>query len=350
MRLLSHVIFFIALLPLFTGCDKPIAASSSDTPTSSSTAPEIPELRIGYFANVTHAQAVLGVASGDFQAALGDTKLKTKIFNAGPELIEALNAGAIDIGYVGPGPVLSAHANSRGQAVRVIAGSAANGVVVVARKDAGITTLHDLIGKHLATPQYGNTQDVSAKHYVTAVLGQADANNVLPVANSQQAGMMARGQIDAAWVPEPWGARLIDETGAVLIGEEKDLWPDHQFALTVVVTTPKFLADHPSVIGKVLRVHHKWTQQLTENGAAYADQLNAALVALGGKHLPQAVLQSAIKRTVFTDDALPDTFATMAHWSADLKFIKGVPDLTGLFQTQIIGKLAGATTPPTTVP
>src|SRR5207302_5076575 len=73
------------------------------------------EVRIGYFGNLTHAQAVLGVSSGDFAAAVQPAKLKTKVFHAGPSLIEALNAGEIDIGYVGPGPALNAHVKGRGK-------------------------------------------------------------------------------------------------------------------------------------------------------------------------------------------------------------------------------------------
>jgi sulfonate transport system substrate-binding protein len=297
------------------------------------------ELRLGYFANVSHAQAVLGVASGDLQAALGPIALKPKVFNAGPELIQALNAGAIDIGYVGPGPAISSDVNSHGQAIRVISGAAADGVVIVASRESGIHSLADLKEKRLATPQLGNTQDVSARHYVTAVLGQANADNVKPVRNSQQSGLMARGLIDAAWVPEPWGARLIDQTGAVLIGEEKDLWPNHEFSLTVVITTPTFLADHPDAVRKVLAVHHRWTERLQTNPSGYADQLNDALAALGGARLPSSVLRGALARTVFTDDPLPDTFKTMEQWSFDLKFIDAAPDLNGLFDTDIIDNL-----------
>jgi NitT/TauT family transport system substrate-binding protein len=325
-RSLSSFLLGIGLA--ISGCDKGQPASG--------TPPPLDAVTLGYFANVTHAQAVLGVVSGEFQAALGPTQLKTKVFNAGPELIQALNAGAVDIGYVGPGPVLSADVNSNGQAVRVISGAAANGVVIVASKESGIHTLADLKGKRLATPQLGNTQDVSARHYVTAVLGQPDSSNVKEIRNSQQAGMMARGLIDAAWVPEPWGARLIHETGAVLVGEEKDLWPTHEFSLTVIVTSPKFLAEHADIVEKILKVHHSWTQKLSAHPADYADQLNDALVALGGKKLPSDVLQAALARTEFTDDPLPDTFKTMEQWSHDLNFIKSAPDLTGLFETSII--------------
>src|SRR5262245_8008586 len=137
----------VALLSaLVLGCDK------SDT---KSTAP-LKELRLGYFANATHAQAVLGVDSGDFARAISPAELKTKVFNAGPSLIEALFAEEVDIGYVGPGPALSAYARSHGEGARVISGVAANGVVIVARKDSGINSTRDLLGKRLATPQKGN--------------------------------------------------------------------------------------------------------------------------------------------------------------------------------------------------
>src|SRR5207237_4510017 len=121
---------FALALSFMQGCDKEKGAASSGA--------SVPEVRLGYFANVTHAQAVLGVADGSFEKAIAPAKLSTKVFNAGPSLIEALFAGEIDIGYVGPGPALNAHAKGRGEKIRVIAGAAANGVLIVARKDAGI--------------------------------------------------------------------------------------------------------------------------------------------------------------------------------------------------------------------
>jgi NitT/TauT family transport system substrate-binding protein len=338
---MKHLTSILLVVVALAGCDKsPPAQTSAPAP-----AP-LTELRLGYFPNVTHAQAVLEVASGELQASLGSIQLKPVTFNAGPSLIQALNGGELDIAYVGPGPVLSTHVTSHGQSVRVIAGAAANGVVIVAGKDSGINELKDLAGKKIATPELGNTQDTAARHYVTSVLGQADSDNVLGIANAQQSALMAKGQIDAAWVPEPWGARLIAETGAKLIAEEKDLWPQKRFALTVVITTPKFLADHPDVVEKVLAVHHQWTLRLAGNPQAYAGQLNTALAALTTKSLPAEVLAGALSRTQFTDDPYADTFQTMAQW----KF-KDPKDLTGLFETGIISKVSAApATAPATQP
>ncbi len=304
-------------------------------------------VRIGYFANITHAQAVLATASGDFAQAVAPAKLETRIFNAGPSLIEALFAGEIDIGYVGPGPALAAHSQSGGRGIRVVAGAAANGVVIVARKGSGIRNLGDLAGKRLATPQLGNTQDISARHYLAAALHQTDLSNIVPIENAEQSAMFDRGQIDAAWAPEPWGQRLIAETGAELIAEEKDLWPSNQFVLTLVVTTPEFLEKHPDVVESVLRVHRTWTKRLAAEPAKYAAPLGDALFAITGKRLAPGILPAALRRVLFVDDPGLDTLRTFQSWKRDLGLDRGAPvDVASLVDTTALGKVsAGAANP-----
>lgn len=300
------------------------------------------KVTIGYFANLTHAQAVLGVASGDFAKAVAPSKLEAKLFNAGPSLVEALFAGEIDIGYVGPGPALSAFQRSAGKGIRVIAGAAANGVVIVARKGSGINGLADLAGKRLATPQLGNSQDISARHYLSAVLKEPTLANVVPVDNAEQVAMFSRGDLDAAWVPEPWGQRLVSETGATLVAEEKDLWPSREFLLTLVVTTPEFLAKRPEVIEAVLKAHRAWTRRLAEEPDAHSAELGDALFTLTGKRLPPGVLPAAIKRVRFVDDPGMDTLRTFAMWKHDLGFDREEVDLNGLVDTTAL-KRASAT-------
>lgn len=298
-----------------------------------------PPVRIGYFANLTHAQAVLGVASGELAQAVAPRPLKTKIFNAGPSLIEALFAGEIDLGYIGPSPVINAYAQSKGRGLRVIAGAAANGVVVVARKDSGIKTLQDLKGRRLATPQLGNTQDVSARHYLQEVLKQDHLSNVVPIANAEQLTLLTRGDIDASWVPEPWGSRLIVEGGAVLVGEEKDLWPKGEFGITLVITTPEFLAQHPELVEKVLEVHVSWTDRLNREPQKYLSPLGEALFALNGKKLPEGVVPAALGRIKFTADPLESSLQTFADWAYHLKLTKTRTDLTGLVDTTLLQKV-----------
>ena len=337
------VVAFIGLLAV-AGCD---GAGESAGGGASASPPG--EVRIGYFANLTHAQGVLGIASGEFQQAVQPSRVTTKVFNAGPSLVEALFAGEIDIGYVGPGPALAAHDKSRGQGIRVVAGAAANGVLIVARKDSGIEKLSDLAGKRLGTPQHGNTQDIAARYYLTRQLGQKDHNNVVPVPNAEQAAMMSRQQIDAAWAPEPWGSFLVTQAGAKVIAHEKDLWPQKEFSITVVITTPEFLRNHPDVVEKVLGVHRNWTRRLNEEPDKYAPQLKAALFDLTKKSLPEGVVESALKHTKFTDDPLSHTFDVMADWTYQLGFSRRKTDPKGLIDTTVLRKLQGGQGPVPTV-
>ncbi len=323
---MKSVVRFIVILGLagtFAGCDKKTASVATPAQPPA-------EVRLGFFPNVTHAQAVLGVTSGDFAAALNPVKFTPQVFNAGPSLIEALFANQIDVGYVGPGPVINAFARSHGKGIVVISGSADDGVLIVARKGSGISTMTDLKGKKIATPQHGNTQDVAARHYLTSVLGQTDTDNVLPVSNTDQFGMMQRGQIDAAWVPEPWGSLLIAQAGATLVGEEKDLWPNKSFALTVIVTTPEFLAAHGDVVQKLLAAQHDWTARLNASPLDCIPKLEAGLTTLTGKKLPPGVVADAVSHVKFTEDPSPATFSTNAQWSLDLGFTKQQTDLSGL--------------------
>ena len=326
----------IVALTGLVGCDR----GSGDAGSSAqSAAPK--QVRIGYFANLTHAQGVLGVASGEFEKAVAPAELTTRLFNAGPSLIEALFAKEIDIAYVGPGPAINAHLKSQGTGIRIIAGAAANGVLIVASPKSGVSSLPDIKGKRVATPQLGNTQDIAARHFLTTLVGQQDHKNVLPIQNAEQASLMARGEIDVAWAPEPWASRLIIENGAKLVAHEKDLWPNKAFTLTLVVTTPEFLKKHPETVERVLVVHRDWTKRLQDNPQQQLPQLQQALTALTGKALPAGVFSAAIGNVQFTDDPLNETLETMATWSAELGFTKEQAKLDGLVDLSILNKLRG---------
>jgi NitT/TauT family transport system substrate-binding protein len=296
------------------------------------------EVRIGYFPNLTHAQAVLGVESGDFAAAVGPSKLTARTFNAGPDLISELLAHHLDIGYVGPGPATNAFARSRGRGIRIIAGSADDGVGIVARAGSGIRTFADLKGRLIATPQSGNTQDIAARHFLMSVLGQTDTSNVKPIANADQPSMMAAGKIDAAWSPEPWGSILMKKTGATLVTQEKDLWPGKAFTLTVVVTTPEFLQRHPEIVARVLAVHRQWTQRLAADPQKYAGRLDAALAKLNGKPLPAGVTADALTRIRFSDSLVPGTLEANAKWAYELGFSREEPVLAGFVDESILDR------------
>src|SRR5262249_33601771 len=124
-------------------------------------------IRVGHFPNITHSQALIGKARGEFEKAMAtQARVEWKAFNAGPAAIEALYAGAIDLAYIGPNPAISGYVRSQGQALRIVAGATSGGAALVVRADSGITKPEDFHGKKIASPQLGNTQDVALRAWL----------------------------------------------------------------------------------------------------------------------------------------------------------------------------------------
>jgi len=307
------------VLCVFGGCDH------NETTNANGNANAV---RLGYFPNVTHAQALIGVSRGDFQKALGsEVKLEPQTFNAGPSVIEAVFAGHVDMAYIGPSPILNGFFQSKGEEVRVVAGSGTNGVLVIGNKKRGITKLEQLRGARVATPQLGNTQDISAKYYLTHDLGaklksdQGDTD-VIPIANPDIETLFEKDQLDAAWVPEPWGTRIIDRGLAVLIEEEKNLWPEKSFPITNVIVRREFLEKHEDLVVKLLQAHIKITRELQQDPQSFAISLNDELKRLTSKALPPAVIEGALKYTGFDVDPSAAAFEKFFSMGKELGILK----------------------------
>lgn len=344
MRNLINFIIGIVGLTVLHGCGNSSSTESATTP--SGTRVPLTQVRLGYFANITHAQALVGVARGDFQKALGSVPLKTSVFNAGPAAMEALFAGELDLVYVGPGPAVNAYFKSAGK-LRVVAGAAANGVVIVARKDSGVAKLEDLKGKRIATPQYGNTQDIAARAFVKNRLQDKEKKDggtttIETVTNAEQFGLFKQGQLDAAWAPEPWATRLIHEAGGVAIEEEKNLWDEKKFSITLIVASKEFLDKHPDVVEALLNAHTELTEFVRSSPELAAPIMNEELKKLQGKALAPEILKEALTRVDFGTDPLPATVDKMAQWYFELGFTKAKPDLKNLFDLTILNKLKAA--------
>ncbi|MFD0631532.1 ABC transporter substrate-binding protein [Catenulispora yoronensis] len=312
------------------------AAPASDTTGTVSTA--APELRLGYFANVTHATAVVGVAHGEFASALGTTKLTTQIYNAGPAEMTALLGGQLDAAYVGPSSALAAFAQSHGQALRIVAGATTGGAELVVRP--GIATAADLKGKVLATPQKGNTQDVALRSWLkqNGLTANGDGTgdvSVAPQDNAATLDQFKAGHIDGAWLPEPWASRMVLEAGAKVLVDEKDLWPGGQFATTNLVVNADFLAKHPDTVKALIAGQIAANRWITADGAAAQQLVNDQLKQLSGKALSPTEIQRAFGEQAVTDDPLAASLQTSADHAVAAGLLKktdlhGVFDLTAL--------------------
>lgn len=302
-------------------------------------------LRVGYFPNITHAQALVGRANGQFEKSLGaGVQVEWKAFNAGPSAIEALFANAIDLTYVGPNPTVAGYFRSQGAAVRVIAGAASGGASLVVRKDAGIQSASDFHGKKVATPQLGNTQDVALRSWMRAnglkSREKGGDVQVIPISNPDQLTLFLKGQIDAAWAPEPWAARLVHEGGGRIFLDERDLWPDHQFVITNIIVSPKFLKEHPDVVKNFLRTHVELTEWINKNPAQAKQIMNQQLQKETGKALPAEVLDEAFSRMQVTYDPIHSSLLKSTQQAFDEGFLgRTQPDLSGLYDLKLLNEV-----------
>lgn len=291
-------------------------------------------LRLGYFPNITHAPALIGVQNGIFAGKLGaDRKLETKTFNAGPSAIEALFSGAIDATYIGPNPAINGWAQSKGSALRIIAGTTSGGAALVVRQ--GINSAQDLRGRKIATPQLGNTQDVALRYWLkqqglsTDQQGGGDVS-VLPTPNAEAIDAFANGAIDGAWLPEPHLSRLVLEHKGKVLVDEKSLWPGGQFVTTHLIVSTEFLKKNPDLVKRLLQGHVEAVKLATDNPEQAQKAANDHIAALSGKPLDEAIVAAAWRNLTFTVDPVADSLKGSADHAREVGLLEAV-DLKGIY-------------------
>ncbi|MEI6045603.1 MAG: ABC transporter substrate-binding protein [Chloroflexota bacterium] len=313
-------------------------AAASGTTAAATSNPKLQgTIRLGFFPNLTHPQALIGIANGTFAAALGSgVKLETTPFNAGPAATEALLAGQIDLTYIGPNPSINAYIKTKGESVRIIAGAASGGVSFVVRPDSNINAAKDLDGKKIATPQLGNTQDVALRAYIKQAgletKEKGGTVEVIPTDNANILQLFANKQIDGAWVPEPWATRLVLESKGRVFLDERTLWPDGKFIITNILVSTKFLNEKPELVKAFLAAHVQITQDILKDPTAAKKTLNTQLKTLTGNALPDQVLDESFGKIELSLDPLKSTLLKSATSAFDAGFLgKERPNLDGLY-------------------
>ncbi|WP_234356888.1 ABC transporter substrate-binding protein [Streptomyces sp. NBRC 110028] len=348
-RLLAAAAVLPLLIGALGGCGYGSQKKTDDTGSSALPAAGgkkvdgLDKVKVGYFANLTHATALVGLRKGGrIQQALHGTKVSPYVFNAGPSEIEALNAGSIDMGWIGPSPSINGYVKSHGSNLKIISGSASGGVKLVVNPKK-IKTLDDVKGKKIATPQLGNTQDVAFLNWIASKGWKVDAQSgkgdvsVVRSDNKVTPDAYKSGSIDGAWVPEPTASKLVAEGGRTLL-DESSLWPDKKFVITNLIVKQSFLKEHPKVVEAVLRGSVKTNAWIKANPDKAKAAANAALKEETGKPLPAHVIDPAWKSIQVTDDPLASTLNTEAEHAVKAGLLEK-PDLKGIYDLTPLNKV-----------
>src|SRR5438094_1929060 len=283
-------------------------------------------IRFGHFPNITHAQGVIAHAlsrqgKGWFEERLGPkVEIQWFTYNAGPSAMEAMFAGSLDLTYVGQGPALNAHFKSNGQEVRVIAGAANAGAALVVKSDSPIKTAADFRGKKIATPQLGNTQDISCRAWLKAqgfkITQTGGDVIVLPTANPDQLPLFQNGGVDAVWTVEPWVTRLERDAKARVFLEDKDT------ITTWLVSSVKFLRDRHDLAKKIADANVELTKWIQQNEGEAQKLLIEELKAETRADFPPDAVAQAWRRIHFTSEVSRDLIAKSVQDGKDAGFLK----------------------------
>src|SRR5947209_6266476 len=294
-------------------------------------------IRFGHFPNITHAQGVIAHAltrqgKGWFEERLGpNVEIQWFTYNAGPSAMEAIFAGSLDLTYVGQGPALNAHFKSNGEEIRVISGAANAGAALVVKVDSAIKTPADFRGKKIATPQLGNTQDISCRAWLKAqgfkITQTGGDVTVIPTANPDQIGLFQGGEVDAVWTVEPWVTRLERDAKARVFLDDKNT------ITTWLVSSMKFLRDRREFAKKIVAANAELTDWIQKN----RDEAQKLLIdelkeETRADFSPDAVAQ-AWNRIQFTSDVSRELITKSVQDGKDAGFLKGTTDTSKLVET-----------------
>lgn len=299
--------------------------------------PEEKSIRIAFFPNIGHAVPIVGIENQFFEKKIGsDTKIESRIFDSGPQVIESMFANSIDVAYVGPGPAINGFLNSNNHNIKIIAGSASGGASFIVHPSSEINSILDFDGKKIAAPQIGNTQDVSLRHYLSEnELKPAEKGGTVVVYNISNPDiytLFVKGEIDGAWVAEPWATILEKELGGKRLFHEEDLWPDKQFASVLLLANSDFVDENPEIISRFLSSHHETVNWINKNPNETRVIFNNFLNSYLGQSLSDEVVDVALSNLEFTSDPLLGSVFSFAKKADSLGYLgRNGYDLTGIF-------------------
>ncbi len=291
---------------------KLVAATLLTLLTGQLLAAEPPTLRIGY--QKSSVSMVLAREHHLFEQALPGTQVRWTEFLGGPPLIEALNAGSLDIGNIGDIPPIFAQA--AGIDVQYIGVEPNDGrtEAILLPKASTVQSVADLKGKRVALLKGSSAHNLFLKSLLRAGLQWKDVN-VVYLSPSDGRAAFEQGKVDAWVVWDPYYSAAVVDGSARVLGDGQGLNPAGSF----FIASGPFAKQHPQAIAVILKTFAQ-AQRLS------LDQHDES-VALMAKTLglPPAVVESYFKhRSPTPSRPLDAVDIANQQRTADLFFANGL--------------------------
>ena len=284
------------------------------------------KLRVAFFPSIGHAVPIVGLENGIFQEEIGEQiKIETKIFDSGPQVIESIFAGSIDIAYVGPGPIINGFLKSDGMDIKILSGAASGGASFIVKSDSELDSFENFDGKRIASPQISNSQDVSLRYYLASndlkPVEKGGTVFVLNISNPDIYTLFAKGDIDGAWVPEPWATMLVQDLDGVRLFNEEKLWPNEQFASVLLIARTDYLENNHELVQNWLKSHKETVVWINSNPDQSKSIFESFLKKHMGKSLPTKIIDESFSNLTITSDPIKNSVLTFAERADSLGYL-----------------------------
>jgi NitT/TauT family transport system substrate-binding protein len=270
-------------------------------------------IRLAYLQNDIHQLACWVALEKGFYTQEGLEVTVAGIFKAGPELMSAFAAGALDMGYVGIAPATTAVANKAARVV-VLAQANSEGSALVVRKESRAQAFSELKGNTLAVPGHATVQDFLLRKALVKNNLSDQQISIMVIKPPEMLGALRNGDIEGFIAWEPFPAKAVTlEVGKVLL-PSRAIWPDHPCC--VLAVEARFLESRPEEAKKMVRAHVRATDFINQHPQ---EILTIALKYTG---MDEKTLVQALKNVKYSYSLNPEAEKEYVHFLSHWKFIK----------------------------
>jgi len=300
------------------------------------------KIRVAFFPSIGHIIPIVGLEEKIFEKGIGEEKqIETKLFDSGPQVIESIFSGSIDVAYVGPGPIINGFLKSDGKDIKILSGAASGGASFIIQPNSGLESLENFDGKRIASPQISNSQDVSLRHYLEShgfkSVEKGGTVFVLNISNPDIYTLFAKGDIDGAWVPEPWATILVQELDGIRLFNEEKLWPNEEFASVLLIVRTEYLENNPETIQKWVESHEKTVTWINANPDKSKSLFSSFLIDYMGKSLPTKIIDESFSNITITSDPIKNSVIIFAERADSLGYLgRDGYNLDGIFYNAVL--------------